>query len=1220
MAAASVTIIACDKEVPSQIDESNEPLVEVTIIAGNPATKTEIEGLNPYWSVGDAIGVSNGSSTNYKFETDIQSRSATASFTGQTSVSSVLYAYYPYSSNGVGTNGAKVDIPSTQRPTASSFDGAADIMVAKEFTVDPESTTVEDLEFKRLGAIVKVVLKDKDGTMTGTQNLSSISLTAVSNLVGRVYIDMVNQELGGIYYGESKTVTAEYTSTTQFALNGTNAAYFVVYPQTIAEGSTLTVAAETEDYVISKDITVPTGGIVLEAGKITTLNINLLSSHINAASSGAALPFEDNMAWADNGSTESNTDISSSISSSENSNGLYISATKAYKGIGGLKLGSSSATGSITTKELDLSGAFYIAIEAGKYGSDTGSIVVSIDEDAAIINSNDFSSVLYANVAAGTYTNKSKVTIATSSKRAYVYSVNIKSGAFVPPVINVTSSNPMGVDNTNDLYAIEYTIDNPSSGESISASSNVSWIHDFDYSVDGEVSFEVDAQTAGAPARSGVITLSYTGAANVAVTVNQDAGAGATATSNWELVTDFSTIENGGKYIFVNVQGSTSYYMKSSTASVGDGTQCVALTNLPTDSGFVESDEMCVFLTGDTTNGFIVSNADGKELFIKNTNNGLGFLDSGTTVNFYTDTNVNGYTLRGYDNASTPVLRYVGMNSTTNFRCYTSVNNNVKTGEYVWYHYIGSGSSTSITWVLKSIAVATAPTKTTYTAGENFNPAGLVITATYEDAAGEAADKSVDITYSDANASSFSFSPSTSTALATSDESVTISYTEGGVTKTANQTITVNTAPVVTYDFETVADLNGLVTSSSSTYSGYLTDAVVSFVPATNTAIVKDATGSVMFYKSSHGLKQGQVFTGAIEVTAIKYNSLYSEVTVWDATFSGAETVVAPESVALADLIGHYDDYQNAYVQVAGLTVESVSGKNINVSDGTNNYVVYDNTSSVSVSAGEVITAVGTITKYQTTEEIKVWKASDVTVTASLPKAVNFTQPSGGSFTVSVGGSSITSGTTVAAGTTVTLAATPASGYNFSGWNVTGASVADASAASTSFEMGSSPVSISATFTQAGSTTHYYVKVTSTTSITDGDYLIVYESDNVAFDGGLNSFDAVGNTIGVTITSNGIEATSSVNAAKFTINSMSGGYSIMGASGKYITVNSYSNGLATSASAAANGIAFDANGNALITVSTSGGTMTLKYNSASNQTRFRYYKSGQQNIQLYKLN
>ena len=288
----------------------------------------------------------------------------------------------------------------------------------------------------------------------------------------------------------------------------------------------------------------------------------------------------------------------------------------------------------------------------------------------------------------------------------------------------------------------------------------------------------------------------------------------------------------------------------------------------------------------------------------------------------------------------------------------------------------------------------------------------------------------------------------------------------------ASYTITVSSS---SYDFETVAELNDLVTTTSTTYHGYLTNAVVSFVPATNTAIIKDATGSVMYYKSGHGLKQGQTYTGAISVTAIKYNGLYSEITaITNAAFAGDETVIAPESVALSALIGHFSEYQNAYVQVPNLTVVSIDSKNVNVTDGVNSYVVYYNPGSATCSAGDVITAVGTVTKYQTTEEIKVWKAADITVTASAPKAVTFTQPSGAagdagcSFTVSVGGSPITSGDTVASGTTVTLNATAGTDYEFTGWTVTGATVADASSATTTFVMGTSAVTISASFTSTG--------------------------------------------------------------------------------------------------------------------------------------------------------
>ncbi len=81
---------------------------------------------------------------------------------------------------------------------------------------------------------------------------------------------------------------------------------------------------------------------------------------------------------------------------------------------------------------------------------------------------------------------------------------------------------------------------------------------------------------------------------------------------------------------------------------------------------------------------------------------------------------------------------------------------------------------------LSSIAVKTAPTKTSYTEGENFDPTGLVITRTYSDAS------TSDWSYA-GHTSDFSFTPSLSTALTTGNTSVTITY--GG--KSTSQAITV---------------------------------------------------------------------------------------------------------------------------------------------------------------------------------------------------------------------------------------------------------------------------------------------------------------------------------------------------------------------------------------------------------------------------------------------
>ena len=143
-----------------------------------------------------------------------------------------------------------------------------------------------------------------------------------------------------------------------------------------------------------------------------------------------------------------------------------------------------------------------------------------------------------------------------------------------------------------------------------------------------------------------------------------------------------------------------------------------------------------------------------------------------------------------------------------------------------------------------------------------------------------------------------------------------------------------------------------------------------------------------------------------------------------------------------------------------------------------------------------------------------------------------------------------------------------------------------------------------------------YNKVTAALTDYSGDYLIVYEYESgaVAFDGGLSTLDATSNTISVSISEGTIDATSTTDAAKFTITKATGGYSILSASGNYINRNASSNGMNTTSSATYNSISMDGS-NAVIT---SSGGPTLRYNKTAGQTRFRYFTSGQEAIQLYK--
>ena len=148
-----------------------------------------------------------------------------------------------------------------------------------------------------------------------------------------------------------------------------------------------------------------------------------------------------------------------------------------------------------------------------------------------------------------------------------------------------------------------------------------------------------------------------------------------------------------------------------------------------------------------------------------------------------------------------------------------------------------------------------------------------------------------------------------------------------------------------------------------------------------------------------------------------------------------------------------------------------------------------------------------------------------------------------------------------------------------------------------------------------------YEKITSVDDLTNGEYLIVYETGKVAFNGGLATLDATENTVAVEITNGKIASSNEVNSAIFLIEKWQNGHYTLKAGGeKYIGVSSNSNGLKQTddQDAYPHDISFDADGNAIIAAVFDGSTMTLRYNKASNQLRFRYFKSGQEAIQLYK--
>ena len=148
-----------------------------------------------------------------------------------------------------------------------------------------------------------------------------------------------------------------------------------------------------------------------------------------------------------------------------------------------------------------------------------------------------------------------------------------------------------------------------------------------------------------------------------------------------------------------------------------------------------------------------------------------------------------------------------------------------------------------------------------------------------------------------------------------------------------------------------------------------------------------------------------------------------------------------------------------------------------------------------------------------------------------------------------------------------------------------------------------------------------FEKVTEAPTDWSGEYLIVYEAGNVAFNGALTALDAVSNTVSVTISNNTIAATDALEESTFTIAKSGDNYTIQSASEYYIGNTADSNKLYSSTSTKyTNTISINSDGSVHIVGS---GKSVLRYNATSGQERFRYFKSttytAQKAIYLYKL-
>ncbi len=256
----------------------------------------------------------------------------------------------------------------------------------------------------------------------------------------------------------------------------------------------------------------------------------------------------------------------------------------------------------------------------------------------------------------------------------------------------------------------------------------------------------------------------------------------------------------------------------------------------------------------------------------------------------------------------------------------TLSNGNTKSGSY----------TLAIHDKLTSIAITKAPDKVTYDAGESFAAAGMEVTATYNNDSSTA--KVV---------TGYTVSPDG--ALATSNDKVTISYTENGETATATQAITVNAAPQPT--FVAVTDITGIPTAATANTPLQLTGTVEP-TNATNQTItwsVKDAgtTGATISGNTLSTTAAGTVVVTATITNGLTESTNYTK----DATI----TVSAPAQSYTVDITTQPQ-------ATSAVTAGSISG-NLTVAattqpaGGTLSYQWYSNTTNSNTGGTQIASA-----------------------------------------------------------------------------------------------------------------------------------------------------------------------------------------------------------------------------------------------------------------------
>lgn len=307
------------------------------------------------------------------------------------------------------------------------------------------------------------------------------------------------------------------------------------------------------------------------------------------------------------------------------------------------------------------------------------------------------------------------------------------------------------------------------------------------------------------------------------------------------------------------------------------------------------------------------------------------------------------------------------------------------------------------------IEVTTKPNKTSYLAGDSFNSAGMVVTASY--GTGQAV-------LATAEVSGYSVSPS---VLTDGTTSVTITYSEGGETCTTTLPVTVThrlTAIVVTtkpnkltYEYGDALATTGMVVTASYSDSQTKTVTGYSCSPTTFSTIGNQV---VTVSYTENGVTQTATFNVTVNRKSVTKPTWKSNL-----TYTGSAQSVSSTS--------YWNNYNTSYMTIGGTTSATNAGTYIATFTPGSNYRWTDGTTSAINVNWTINKATGSLSVNPTTVAINGNNYSSgvaVTITHAGDGAISYSPTSISGLTLSLSGNTLTikgNGSTAVSATTITI-------------------------------------------------------------------------------------------------------------------------------------------------------------------------------------------------------